>query len=105
VDAGECKGGGEEACVDRLEVFRGFGSKVNESGNCDPKGNGSTTEADASTVMTGQLGFACVFAGENAATERTAAARAGVSARLKVEMWRVLTFNNTSRRTFLAQRF
>ena len=74
--------------------------------NCKPMGGGSMTIGDTvSTVMVGKLEFACALAGDNAATVRTAVARTGSSARSKVEMWRVLTSNNTSRRTFLAQRF
>jgi hypothetical protein len=85
--------------VEKLEIFGGFVSKVNESGNCNLRGTGAAiTEDNDSMVMVGKSGLAGVLAAETAATERTAAARAGVSARLKVEMWRVLTFNNTSRR-------
>jgi hypothetical protein len=44
-----------------------FGSKVNESGNGNPAGSGSTTEGEPSTCMTGELGLTCVLAVENAA--------------------------------------
>jgi hypothetical protein len=84
VDAGECNGIGGETSVERLELFRGFGSKVNEGGHSNPMGGCSTnTGARESTVIAGKSRLTGVLAAENALSVRTAPSEADIT----VEMW------------------
>jgi hypothetical protein len=106
VDAGECNGIGGETSVERLELFRGFGSKVNEGGNRNPRGSGSTTIGTIdSTVITGKSGLACVLAAENAERVRTAPSEADSDPPTRAEVWRVPTQNNTSQQAILLEPF
>ena len=69
---------------------------VNDSELCKLRDNGPLTGSMGSTDMRWKSSLACEFAGKNAPIERTAAARSGKGAGLNVEMWRLLTPNNTS---------
>ena len=82
--------------MERLELFRGFGSKVNEGGHCNPMGGCSTnTGARESTVIAGKSRLTGVLAGENAAR----VSRAPSEADIAVEMcWASCTSYNTARR-------
>ena len=58
---------GLSSCKAPNDFAQRVGSEINESGNRNPVGRGSTTEGGPSTCMTGELGLTCVLAGENAA--------------------------------------
>jgi hypothetical protein len=78
---------------------------VSPVGNCNRLSTASPAGVRDSTVMTGKRALACAFAAENAATVRTAPARAGRNVRSRVEMWRMPILNSTRRRTLLAQHY
>jgi hypothetical protein len=80
-----------------------FGSKVNEGGDGDPRGHGSSGGVNASTLMTRKSGLTGVLAAEKVASVKKAPSWEDSHPPTRSEVRRVPTKNNTSQHAIIPE--